>query len=226
MFVLNLAAEDLTEEDEIFFVGVRRKKRSLRRRKILKFRPRIQRIKPRFDDYFFEDHHSYSYENSGQYHDSDYQSYPSRSAGTQDPYEAPDPPHDDYIMDSQIDPFKPPSTRNLQHEGFVIREDPYKPPDPHYRNPPTEYHVHSDYDDVIEFTFEDNDLTPYSGPYFGTVYRTLHPPPPVIRNARDFRDFPGIEPAGVKGVTPRLLRFIRGRVVEVALSIQEERLHP
>ena len=178
MLVLNLDEDLEEEEEEIFFVGVRRRKKRSKIRRTKFWNPKIQRIQPRFDDYFFEDHHSYSYENFGQFHDYDYlvnPPPPSRS----DPYNAPDP--DYYIIDDPYVDDHHPSHKEEHFHGIL---------------------------------------------HFGTIYRDRYSPPKEIRNPRDFRNFPGIEPGGVKGVNSKLLNFITGRVVEVASVIQDEGHYP
>ena len=71
----------------------------------------------------------------------------------------------------------------------------------------------------------DTTLLPLFAHFHKTMFRNLYDPPKAIRNQRDFRFYPGIEPAGVKGVTPKLLDFISGRVMELAMSIQESPHH-
>ena len=94
------------------------------------------------------------------------------------------------------------------------KHDPYKAP-----NPPTD-HYHDDY---IEFHEKDLDLD-YHVDFHSTstIYRDVnyYPRRPTIRNPRDFRNFPGNQPAGVLGVNGRLIRFVRRRVNPLAFAIQ------
>ena len=158
----------MEEEEEIFTTTVVEVHRKRKKRTTLK-KPSSRR----FDgDYFqFSDHQEYSYENSGQYHDHDYNEYPSRN----DPYKAPDPHHDHYVHHDDFD----------QHDH---------------------YDLHS--------------ASAYSS--LATLYRdvTYYPRRPVIRNPRDSRFFPGNEPAGVLGVSPRLIAFIESRVNSIAFIVQ------
>ena len=92
------------------------------------------------------------------------------------------------------------------------KHDPYKAP-----NPPTD-HYHDDY---VEFHEKDLDLD-YHVDFHSTIYRDVsyYPRRPTIRNPRDFRNFPGNQPAGVLGVDGRLIRFVRRRVNPLAFAIQ------
>ena len=242
MLVLNLdddEEEDL--EEEIFVVGVRRRRRR-RKRSMKLFRPIVGQSmgqalgqgsvrQPRFDDYFFEEQQSYriqgpsyNFANAGYFHDYDYDSYshqvvpPSRMTG--DPYEAPDPHHQnnnlkeishDHYIDYQD------NTHNSEH--FEVIHSAHH--DHH------DYHDHHDHQDhyIDEHHLEHHQQHFPRSHFHKTMFRNLYDPPKAIRNQRDFRYFPGIEPAGVKGVTPKLLDFISGRVMELAMSIQDSPHH-
>ena len=63
------------------------------------------------------------------------------------------------------------------------------------------------------------------------IFRGHHPPARVVRNERDNRFFPGVEPAGIDGISRKLKRFITGHVNSVSFHVQgppppkEEREH-
>ena len=68
---------------------------------------------------------------------------------------------------------------------------------------------------MVESLKKSNDV-----PHFETIYRDRYSPPREIRNPRDFRNFPGNEPGGVKGVNSKLLNFITGHVMELNVDIK------
>ena len=168
----NEVIEETEVEEEIFATVVEVRKRKKKRKK----RSHKFPIQRRFDDYFFEE---YAYQSAGEYHDHDFQVYPSRRVPKKvDPYKAPDPPLD-HLLD---------------HHGRI-------------------------HDHYIEPIFEDRD---YHHGYFATIFRDVsyYPRKPTIRNPRDDRFFPGNEPAGVLGLTPADIEFIRTRVNDVASYVQ------
>ena len=87
------------------------------------------------------------------------------------------------------------------------KSDPYKAPDP------PRIRIHDQY---IDDPYED-----HFG-YFATIFRDVsyYPRKPTIRNPRDNRFFPGNEPAGILGLTPADLEFIRRRVNAAASYVQ------
>jgi len=54
------------------------------------------------------------------------------------------------------------------------------------------------------------------------IYRDTNyePRPEVVRNPRDNRFFPGVEPAGIEGIDPKLYHFLVDHVSEVAFQVQ------
>ena len=59
-------------------------------------------------------------------------------------------------------------------------------------------------------------------PYRGELYRDVvyGGPKKVIRNPRDSRFFPGNVPAGIMGLTPKLMDFITMHVNQVSFYVQ------
>ncbi len=57
------------------------------------------------------------------------------------------------------------------------------------------------------------------------IYRDVryHGSPAVIRNPRDRRNFPGIVPAGIDGISPKLFDFITTHVNQVSYYVQGRR---
>lgn len=140
MLVLNLDDEDNgkaeeyleeMEEEIITKVVEVHHRRTKRRTKLKKANARR-----RFDDFFaYEDHQSYNFKDSGQYHDHDYQVYPRQHHHQHDPYDAPDPhfqhhdhhqqEHDDYVHFNDV------------HQDFatIYRDVTFYPRRPVIRNP-------------------------------------------------------------------------------------------
>lgn len=75
-----------------------------------------------------------------------------------------------------------------------------------------DYHYDEEYDDHEE----DYDYLHFEE----VLFRDFHKRPPIIRNPRDDRFFPGNIPAGVAGITPKLMRFITMHVNQVSYFIQ------
>ena len=93
-------------------------------------------LQPRFDDYFFEDQQSYriqgpsySFGDSGYYHDYEYQTVPSR----RDPYDAPDPHHHQNLKENSHDHYIDYQDDTYNSEHFeVIHATPHDHPDHHH----------------------------------------------------------------------------------------------
>ena len=68
-----------------------------------------------------------------------------------------------------------------------------------------------DYDEYADYAY-----------YEGEIFRDYdyHERPKVIRNPRDHRFFPGIVPAGIGGMSPKLLKLIQGHVNQVSYYVQ------
>lgn len=72
--------------------------------------------------------------------------------------------------------------------------------------------------------FPDDPFELYDEPnyaYYDKLYRDIrfHQPRRIL-NLRDNRFFPGIKPAGIDGISPKLRRFITGHVNRVAYHVQ------
>ena len=76
---------------------------------------------------------------------------------------------------------------------------------------------HHDYDDYDDYG--DYDSRSYVE-YHKVLFRDFYKGPPVVRNPRDDRFFPGIMPAGVRALTPKLMNFITMHVNQVSYYIQ------
>ena len=77
-------------------------------------------------------------------------------------------------------------------------------------------------DDFIDFHDDEEEDLEYLH-YEGELFRGDVAPPylsKAILNPRDNRFFPGIEPAGVRGITPKLLKFITMHVNQISLYVQ------
>ena len=131
-----IAEELLEEEEEIFTTIVEvHHKRKKRKKRTLKIGGR------KFDDFFaYHDESEYSYENSGEYYDHDYQKYPKikKKKRKYDPYKAPNPPkdhyHDEYVefheeKELDLDYF------DSDHHTTIFRDVTYHPRRPTIRNP-------------------------------------------------------------------------------------------
>ena len=187
-----LLLDEVDEVDEVFTTTVVEvHQRRKKRKTMIAKASKSKPVTRRFDDYFH-------YEDSH-----DYGFHDSRSFGDHD--------FDDF-SDSK-------NSISQRHH------DPYKAPDPHH-----DHHdhidMHLDHDHLRQPHFGDHDDHHYfdnDHEFSDPMYREVeyHPPPPVIRNPRDSRFYPGNEPAGVLGVTPQLIQLIRERVNPVAFAIQE-----
>ena len=222
--------EELLEEEEIFTTIVKVHKRKRRTVKIAAQR--------KFDDFFeYQDESEYSYENSGEYHDHDFQEYPKKKKKRHkrpkiDPYKAPNPPknhhyyHNEYTESHDLDlHYNNHQAQNYQKypkkKKKRPKHDPYKAP-----NPPKNHHFHDEY---LEFNHEkDLDLQYKSQDDFhSTIYREVRYQArrPTIRNPRDSRFFKGNQPAGVLAVNKRLIRFVQRNVNPLAFAIQGSSEH-
>ena len=103
-------------------------------------------------------------------------------------------------------------------QEYPPKNDPYKAPDP-----PLE---HLDQIRIHDHYIDDDPYEDHFG-YFATIFRDVsyYPRKPTIRNPRDHRFFPGNEPAGILGVTPADLEFIRTRVNDAAYYVQAPKEH-
>ncbi len=52
------------------------------------------------------------------------------------------------------------------------------------------------------------------------IYRDFNTPPGIVLNDRDHRDFPGVSPAGVEGISSQLYHFITSHVNQVSFFVQ------
>ena len=131
-----ISEELLEEEEEIFTTIVEvHHKRKKQKKRTLKIGGR------KFDDFFaYHDESDYSYENSGEYYDHDYQKYPKikKKRRKYDPYKAPNPPkdhyHDEYVEfheDKEIDL----DYLDSDHHTTIFRDVTYHPRRPIIRNP-------------------------------------------------------------------------------------------
>jgi hypothetical protein len=73
-----------------------------------------------------------------------------------------------------------------------------------------------DYEEGEDLGFE------YHSGYEGELFRdhSKKGQAKMVRNPRDNRNFPGNQPAGINGVTPKLLQFITGHVNQVSFEVQ------
>ena len=94
---------------------------------------------------------------------------------------------------------------------------------------------HADHDDEYEDyyggkSYDDYDYGDYSDYHHGgdgrgggdLIYRDEQylGVGKVVRNPRDHRNFPGVVPAGIDGISPKLFRFITTHVNEVSYFVQ------
>ena len=110
--------------------------------------------------------------------------------------------------------------RDYQEYPEKPNKDPYKAPDPprdHLESYGRDHHDH-----YVDHDHDFHDLDGGYHGYFATIFRDVsyYPRKPVIRNPRDDRFFPGNEPAGVLGLAPQDIEFIRTRVNDVASYVQ------
>ena len=226
--------EELLEEEEIFTTIVKVHKR---KRRTVKIAAKIA-AQRKFDDFFeYQDESEYSYENSGEYHDHDFQEYPKKKKKRHkrpkiDPYKAPNPPknhhyyHNEYTESHDLDLHY----NNHQAQSYQKypkkkkkrqKHDPYKAP-----NPPKNHHFNDEY---LEFNHEkDLDLQyKRQDDFHSTIYREVRYQArrPTIRNPRDSRFFKGNQPAGVLAVNKRLIRFVQRNVNPLAFAIQGSSEH-
>ena len=73
----------------------------------------------------------------------------------------------------------------------------------------------------FDYHYDDDDYHDYDYvEYHKVLFRDFYKGPPVVRNPRDDRFFPGIMPAGVRALTPKLMNFITMHVNQVSYYIQ------